>query len=56
LAIVSDGQAAYAVPELNAVGLFGYFDPVIVSGDFGCRKPDKQLFERALLAMKMGPA
>lgn len=56
LAIISDGQAAYAVPELNAVGLFGYFDPVIVSGDFGYRKPDKRLFESALTAMKMEPS
>lgn len=56
LAIVSDGQTAYAVPELNADGLLAYFDPVIVSGDFGYRKPDKRLFERALLAMKMEPS
>ena len=56
LAIISDGQTAYAVPELNAVGLFGYFDPVIVSGDFGYRKPDKRLFESALTAMKMEPS
>lgn len=56
LAIVSDGQPAYAIPELNAVGLSGYFDPVIVSGDFGYRKPDKRLFESALLAMNMEPS
>jgi putative hydrolase of the HAD superfamily len=56
LAIITDGQTAYAIPELHAVGLFGYFDPVIVSGDFGYRKPDKRLFERALTAMKMEPS
>jgi putative hydrolase of the HAD superfamily len=56
LAIISDAQTAYAVPELNAVGLFGYFNPVIVSGDFGYRKPDKRLFESALTAMKMEPS
>jgi putative hydrolase of the HAD superfamily len=56
LAIVSDSQTAYAVPELNAVGLVGYFDPIIVSGDFGYRKPDKRLLERALRAMKMEPS
>ncbi len=53
LAIISDAQTAYAVPELNAVGLLGYFDPIIVSGDFGYRKPDRRLFERALSDMKM---
>jgi len=56
LAIISDGQTAYAVPELNAVGLSGYFDPVIVSGNFGYRKPDRRLFESALTAMKMKPS
>lgn len=56
LAIISDGQTAYAVPELNAVALSGYFDPIIVSGDFGCRKPDERLFTAALTAMKMQPS
>lgn len=55
LAVVSDGQSAYAVPELNAVGMLGYFDPVVVSGDFGCRKPEGRLFECALAGMKMEP-
>jgi putative hydrolase of the HAD superfamily len=56
LAIVSDGQTAYAVPELNAVGLLGYFGHVIVSGNLGYRKPDRRLFERALTAMEMEPS
>jgi putative hydrolase of the HAD superfamily len=55
LAVVSDAQSPFAVPELNTLGLLGYFDPVIVSGDFGFRKPDPRLFEKALTAMKMGP-
>jgi putative hydrolase of the HAD superfamily len=55
LAIISDAQTAYAVPELNAVGLLGYFNPVIISGNFGYRKPDKRLFEKTLTAMKMEP-
>ena len=55
LAIVSDGQTAYAAPELNAVGLVGIFDPVIISGNFGFRKPDPRLFESALTIMQMKP-
>lgn len=53
LAVVTDAQSAYAVPELDAVGLSGYFDPIIVSGDFGFRKPDRRLFQAALDAMHM---
>jgi putative hydrolase of the HAD superfamily len=56
LAAITDGQTAYAVPELNAVGLSGYFDPIIISGDFGYRKPDKRLFTAAMTAMKMKPS
>jgi putative hydrolase of the HAD superfamily len=56
LAIVTDAQTAYTLPELNAIGLSGYFDPIIVSGDFGYRKPDVRLFETALSDMKMEPS
>ena len=48
LAVVTDGQSAWARSELHAVGLDGYFDPVVVSGDHGYRKPDRRLFELAL--------
>lgn len=53
LAVVTDGQSIYAVPELNSVGLLGFFDPIIVSGDYGYRKPDPRLFTAALAAMKL---
>ncbi len=48
LAVVTDGQSAWARAELRAVGLDRYFDPVVVSGDHGYRKPDRRLFEHAL--------
>jgi putative hydrolase of the HAD superfamily len=48
MAVVTDAQSAYAVPELRAVGLMDYFYPVIVSGDYGYRKPDPRLFGLAL--------
>ena len=56
LAAITDGQVAYALPELNAVGLTGYFDPIIVSGSYGYRKPDARLFTTILTAMKMLPS
>ena len=48
LALVTDAQSAYARGELHRVGLLGYFDPIIVSGDHGFRKPDRRLFQFAL--------
>ncbi len=53
LAAITDAQVAYALPELNAVGLTGYFDPIIVSGSFGYRKPDERLFSTVLAGMNM---
>ena len=40
---------------LRAVGIDGYFDPIIVSGDFGYRKPDPRLFKAALTALRVAP-
>jgi len=51
LAIVTDAQSTYARGELHKVGLLGYFDPIIVSGDHGYRKPDPRLFQLALDGM-----
>lgn len=56
LAIVTDGQSAYARAELNQVGLTDYFNPIIVSGDHGFRKPDPRLFEYALAGMGVSAA
>jgi len=53
LAVLTDAQTPYARPELKAVGLLGCFDPIMVSGDFGYRKPDRRLFKAALDAMGM---
>jgi putative hydrolase of the HAD superfamily len=51
LAIITDAQSMYARGELHKVGLLGYFDPIIISGDHGFRKPDRRLFQYALDGM-----
>ncbi len=56
MAAVSDGQSAWAEPELNAVGLLDYFKPIVVSGDLGYRKPDKRIFETVLAELKLAPS
>ncbi|MGV8073766.1 MAG: HAD family hydrolase [Syntrophobacteraceae bacterium] len=48
LAAVSDAQSAWALPEMRAVGIDGYFQPIIVSGDCGYRKPDSRIFQAVL--------
>ncbi len=56
IALVSDAQPCYALPEIKAVGLEGYFDPIIISAQYGFRKPDTRLFGKALDTMKLRPA
>jgi len=48
LAVVSDGQSAWALPEMRATGIDGYFNPIVISSDYGFRKPDSRLFQAAL--------
>jgi putative hydrolase of the HAD superfamily len=55
LAVVSDAQTAYAIPELHRAGLAEFFDPIVVSGDYGYRKPDPRLFRTALEKLAVGP-
>ena len=56
LALISDAQSCYALPEIRAVGLEGYFDPVVISSHYGFRKPDPRLFQRSLDKLKLKPA
>jgi putative hydrolase of the HAD superfamily len=53
LAVVSDAQSAYGVPELRAAGLAGYFESIVISGDYGYRKPDPRLFQAALSELQV---
>ncbi|MBI4806653.1 MAG: HAD family hydrolase [Desulfovibrio sp.] len=55
LAALSDAQSAWALPEMRAVGIDRYFDPIIVSGDLGYRKPDSRIFKAALEGLDMLP-
>lgn len=48
LAAISDGQSLWARPELYQAGLLDLFAPLIVSSDYGYRKPDPRLYQLAL--------
>ena len=55
MAVVSDAQSVWAIPEMRALDIEFYFDPIIISGDFGFRKPDKRLFKAALSELRLAP-
>jgi putative hydrolase of the HAD superfamily len=55
LALITDAQSAHARAELNQVGLLDYFDPIVISGDHGFRKPGRRLFGVALDRLGVNP-
>jgi putative hydrolase of the HAD superfamily len=55
LAVVTDAQSAWAIPELCSVGLADCFAPIVISGDYGYRKPDPRLFQTALSELQISP-
>jgi len=55
MAVVSDAQSAFGLSELRAVGLADYFAPIVISGDYGYRKPDARLFQAALTELQVRP-
>lgn len=40
---------------LSRLGMAGYLDAVVFSGDVGWRKPDRRMFETAIAAMRVSP-
>lgn len=56
LGIVSDAQVDHAYPELKMLGVYGFFEAVIVSAEFGYRKPDVRLFGECLRRLGVAPS
>lgn len=52
MALVSDAQPCFALPEMRVTGLQGYFEPLVISADNGYRKPDARMFQQALAALR----
>jgi len=48
LALVTDSQEPYVMPELRQTGLADAFATVVISSTYGYRKPDTRLFRVAL--------
>jgi putative hydrolase of the HAD superfamily len=51
LGIVSDAQRVFCKPELQTLRLENFFDALVISSDYGFRKPDPRLFHIALAAL-----
>lgn len=55
LGLLSDAQRLFLEPELAEAGLSGFFETVVVSSDYGYRKPDTRLFRHALASYGVAP-
>lgn len=55
MAALSDGQKLWAEPEWKSCALDKFLSFVLVSSDFGFRKPDQRLFETAVKKMGLPP-
>lgn len=53
LGIVSNAQEAFTLPELRIFDLTKYFDEIVISSNFGFKKPDPRLFRIALKSLKV---
>ncbi|MBX3166622.1 MAG: HAD family hydrolase [Candidatus Eremiobacteraeota bacterium] len=55
LALVSDAQRCWLEPAMKRLGLEHHFPVRVVSSDYGFRKPDSRLFEKALAELGVAP-
>ena len=56
LGVITNGYIDSQRGRLNASGLTGYFDPLLISEEVGVAKPDARIFEMALDQLEMRPA
>lgn len=45
LYLLSNAQSAFTMDEIEAAGIADLFDGILLSSDYGCRKPDKAFFD-----------
>ncbi len=55
LGIVSNGQRVFSEQELRQLGLYGYFNFVLFSSDFGYKKPDSRIFMAGARNLGLAP-
>jgi putative hydrolase of the HAD superfamily len=56
LGLVTNGAAVLQRDKIAALGLDGAFDPVVVSSEVGARKPDRAVFDHAVLTAGLEPS
>lgn len=55
LGLVSDAQSCFSIAEMKVLGIHDFFNTLVISGDYGYRKPDPRLFLQALDTLGLRP-
>lgn len=55
LAVVTNAPGRYQRAKIEALGLAGRFDALVISGEIGVRKPDLRIFRGASEALDLAP-
>lgn len=55
LGIITNGKGKFQMDNIIALGIEKYFDAILVSEREGIKKPDPQIFERALERLDVSP-
>jgi len=56
LAIITNGGHAFQMNTIKALGIEAFFSAILTSEKEGIRKPDPQIFQRAMERLGVGPA
>ena len=54
--LLSNAQESFTVPELEEVGILGYFDGIMISSQERVCKPNRIFFERLLVKYSLDPS
>lgn len=55
LGIITNGQGQFQIDNIEALGIEQYFDIILISEWEGIKKPDPQIFKRALEQLNVSP-
>lgn len=53
--LLSNAQHLYAVPEMGALGIYHYFDGIMLSSDVGIKKPSMELYQKLIEEYHLNP-
>ncbi|MBQ3330521.1 MAG: HAD family hydrolase [Ruminococcus sp.] len=54
--LLSNAQESFTIPEMDELGLLGYFDGIMISSEERVCKPQRQFFEKLLAKYQLEPS